>query len=178
MGKLKKLKGMLTPYNNKLLRNFFYFCFLVYSLMIWFYLLNPFRGTACYIRICKEAGWVMQKDTITNIIPFKTITMYIVDFNHYNFDIWFNNIFGNMIVFMPFGFLLPFICNKGRSFVQNIKISFLVSSGVELLQFIFELGICDVDDIILNVIGSTIGFCLYKLFIKGVKAINKENIIG
>ncbi|WP_053956431.1 VanZ family protein [Inediibacterium massiliense] len=173
----EELKNTVKPY-NKFSRRFFCVCFFMYSLMAWFYLLNPFRSVARYIHHREEEGLMLPKDALANTIPFKTITMYIINFNHYNFDIWFNNIFGNMIVFMPFGFLLPFVINKGNSLGQNIKISFLVSSCIEVLQFIFRLGICDIDDIILNIIGSTIGFFLYKLFIKGLKIINKEKILG
>ncbi|MBF8984637.1 VanZ family protein [Lutibacter sp. B2] len=100
----------------------------------------------------------------------KVIWKYIFSYNF--------GVLKNMIVFMPFGFLIPFVFNKGRSLGKNIKISFLASSGVELLQFIVALGIFDVDDIILNVIGSMIGFSLYKLFIEGIKTINKEKILN
>jgi glycopeptide antibiotics resistance protein len=109
-----------------------------------------------------------------NFIPFKQISQYILNFHRYNFDIWFLNLFGNIIFFMPFGFLLPLVYNKGKTIGNSIILATLFSSSIEILQYILELGIFDIDDIILNVIGSIIGFIIYKTFINILKSIRKD----
>lgn len=98
-----------------------------------------------------------------NMVPFKQIGEYIINYNNYNFDIWFMNLFGNVILFIPFGFMLPLIHNKGKNIKSNIIFSFMFSLIIELMQYIFSIGVFDIDDIILNLCGSLIGFGIYKL---------------
>jgi glycopeptide antibiotics resistance protein len=43
-------------------------------------------------------------------------------------------------------------------------ISLCVSLLIEILQLIFYLGTCDIDDLILNVLGSLLGYGVYRLF--------------
>lgn len=74
------------------------------------------------------------------------------------------NIIGNIAIFIPFGFLMPLIWDKYRS-LKNVFISaFIFSFSIELIQF-FEhyfgtFRIVDIDDIILNIAGACLGFCL------------------
>ncbi|WP_349305985.1 VanZ family protein [Clostridium swellfunianum] len=35
---------------------------------------------------------------------------------------------------------------------------------MEIVQLIFYLGTCDIDDLILNVLGSLLGYGVYRLF--------------
>lgn len=112
-----------------------------------------------------------------NIVPFKQIGEYILRYNRYNFDIWFLNLFGNMIIFIPFGFLLPLIHSKGKDIKSNIFFTLIFSFCIEGIQYILAIGVFDIDDIILNLIGSIIGFGIYKLFSKILKINNKEYLI-
>ncbi|WP_425449281.1 VanZ family protein [Dethiothermospora halolimnae] len=112
-----------------------------------------------------------------NLIPLETIKTYIYRFNHYNYWTWFDNLFGNIIAFMPLGFLLPIVFGKCKSFKDTVMISVLFASSMEFLQYIFYLGVFDVDDIILNVIGAIIGFSIYKFLFVGLKYFKKEYII-
>lgn len=109
-----------------------------------------------------------------SFLPLKQISEYLFNFNRYNFDIWFVNLFGNIIFFMPFGFLLPLVYNKGKTIKSSIIITVLVSSTVEILQYILHVGILDIDDVLLNVIGSIIGLTIYKLFMSVLNSTNKD----
>ena len=40
----------------------------------------------------------------------------------------------------------------------------LLMDPIELLQLLSRLGTCDVDDLLLNLVGTTMGFVLYKLW--------------
>lgn len=99
-----------------------------------------------------------------NIIPFKSIIDYIVNFNWYDFRI---NIIGNIIILMPFQFLIMKIY-KIKNLKQNLLFELLFVFLIELLQYITHTGVFDIDDIILNVFGMT---TIYLLF-----ANNKFNI--
>jgi glycopeptide antibiotics resistance protein len=100
-----------------------------------------------------------------NLIPFGTIRTYIFNFHSYNFDTWFYNTFGVLLVFIPLGFLLPVIFVNIRSLRNIILTSVCVSIFIEAMQYIATLGVFDIDDIILNSLGTVLGFLLYKIFL-------------
>jgi len=112
-----------------------------------------------------------------NLEPFKQIMTYIVRYGHYNFDTWFNNLFGNVIIFIPFGLLLPICLRKGNSLISNLYWTLMLSFFIEAAQYYFYVGIFDVDDIILNVIGGFIGFIVYKALLVVLKKHEKEYLI-
>ncbi|MEY8302833.1 VanZ family protein [Anaerosalibacter bizertensis] len=95
-----------------------------------------------------------------NMAPFRTMKPYLTNF----FSMFaFKNILGNILPFIPFGFLLPIAYNK--NFFQVLLISFIGIIFIEIFQLITMLGYCDIDDIILNLIGCMIGygiFCCYQ----------------
>lgn len=97
-----------------------------------------------------------------NIIPFKTISRYIIEREHYNVDIILNNTIGNMMIFVPLGILLPILFKKSRSFTKLLTIGAVSIFTIEALQFFLQIGQFDIDDIILNVAGILLGYALFK----------------
>lgn len=105
-----------------------------------------------------------------NIIPFRTIRLFI---NGYingivslkNFSV---NIIGNICAFMPYGLFLPTIFNKMKKYINFLICMVIIVIIIELLQFITISGSCDIDDLILNVIGASIIY-----FITKIKCINR-----
>lgn len=95
-----------------------------------------------------------------NLIPFRSIGPQLA---HINQDWAFTNIAGNILAFMPFGFLLPLAYPKCRGVVPMFIISFLSVLLIETFQLITMLGTFDVDDIILNVPGIMLGYGLLVL---------------
>ena len=75
-----------------------------------------------------------------------------------------SNIFGNILLFLPLAFFLIRLFK-----IQEIKtillIGFLLSLWIEITQYLFILGVSDIDDILLNVLGTYLGF----LFVDKVK---------
>jgi len=72
------------------------------------------------------------------------------------------NIILNILLFVPFGFLLPHYSDKFKKAYTTIFIGFCVSVSIELLQYITKIGILELDDILNNTIGVWIGYGLYK----------------
>lgn len=101
-----------------------------------------------------------------NIIPFKTIGSYIVGISNYKLDVWFFNLFGNVLAFVPMGFLLPLIFSELRSVKAITITTFITSTILEVVQLILRLGITDIDDIVLNTIGGLMGYLLLDLIRK------------
>lgn len=74
---------------------------------------------------------------------------------------YWGNIFGNIALFAPFGFLLCWLYPK----LHRLRIVFYglaLSILIESIQFILHIGVCDIDDVILNVSGAIIGTFLYR----------------
>jgi len=70
------------------------------------------------------------------------------------------NSFGNIILFVPIGFLLPAVTGwkkMWKTVVAGISFSLLIES----IQLITLRGCFDVDDVILNCLGTVMGFGLY-----------------
>ncbi|MBR0523895.1 MAG: VanZ family protein [Prevotella sp.] len=79
------------------------------------------------------------------------------------------NSFGNIILFVPFGVLFPAVTDwkkMWRTVVAGVGFSLII----ETIQLITSRGCFDFDDVLLNCLGTVIGFGLYntawKLFTK------------
>lgn len=97
-----------------------------------------------------------------NFIPFKTIIFY-AKAEHVNTDIAINNLMGNFVLLLPLGLLLPFLFKRCQTLTSIAAVAFGVSALIEVIQFILQIGMADVDDILLNTIGAIVGFYGYKV---------------
>ncbi len=97
-----------------------------------------------------------------NLIPFKTILNYVDEEVYYTPMILFNNLAGNVLVFMPLGFFLPLFFKKMRHPGPLILVSFCCTLLVESTQFILAVGTFDVDDLMLNTLGGWVGLLCFK----------------
>ena len=77
----------------------------------------------------------------------------------------------NILLFVPFGFLLPWK-------IKNEKIAmlcmFLFVCISEAAQQIFVVGVFDIDDIILNLIGAGMGVLMYRVILRIVIGIQTK----
>ena len=71
------------------------------------------------------------------------------------------NLLGNIIPFIPFGFLLPIAYKKFSSAISVFCVGLASILLIELFQFFTKLGSFDVDDIILNMIGIVCGYLMF-----------------
>ena len=116
-----------------------------------------------------------------NLTPFHTVGNYwhILTNKEYYLDKWgayaiyraqarhaFINLAGNIVMFVPLGALLPAADGKVRKFFRTFFAAFGVIVAVEVLQLFTLLGSCDVDDLILNMIGVVMGYILWKMWSK------------
>ncbi|MDF7638758.1 VanZ family protein [Lactobacillus sp. ESL0791] len=77
---------------------------------------------------------------------------------------FFYNSLGNVLCFLPFGFLLPLVFSKKQSFLKVVFLGMILSVFIEGMQFILETGISDIDDVFFNTCGAILGYLLYLLF--------------
>lgn len=73
--------------------------------------------------------------------------------------------FLNVLMLVPFGFILPWIKNKKVNAILIIINSFILSFGIEFLQLFDPSRSSDVTDLITNTLGGLLGYCLFKIMI-------------
>jgi len=112
----------------------------------------------------REIASTWEKDVVlegldtANFTLFKTIRMYI----DYSYKLnSFENLAGNIVVFMPFGFLLPYVVRHGKNFWVMLLNAFIFVLGIEVFQLFSAFGAFDVDDILLNCFGAALGHMAY-----------------
>jgi len=73
-----------------------------------------------------------------------------------------NNLIGNILLFFPIGFLVPIACRWSNKWYRALFAGLFMSLTIELIQLVTERGYFDYDDIVLNCIGTLIGYGLLR----------------
>ncbi|WP_368908430.1 VanZ family protein [Bacillus wiedmannii] len=134
--------------------------FLPYSFVLLFKLLlgRPafYFGNLKYF--FETGDWHSIHGGLINLIPLKSTIRYLTEFDSYNLDIVLMNTLGNVIIFIPFGFLLPLLFKQINNVKMASKIFIKFILLIESLQLLTFTGVFDIDDIILNMLGALIGY--------------------
>ncbi len=117
------------------------------------------------VMIWNKGNFTNYLGNSVNIIPFHTIIEYTRGYingyvSTYNFVV---NIIGNIIAFIPFAYFLPMLFSKINNFKNFIITMIGIVITMELIQFITLSGSCDIDDVILNVLGVGIMFKILNI---------------
>lgn len=145
--------------NKKLIKILFY----IYIAFLILFVVLKFDGSFERIISLHNSIIENEKDGLRNInlIPFKSISQYLRNITK---PYAFKNIIANILVFIPLGF---FVSNKNsKNGFKTLVICISVILSIECIQLLFKIGFFDVDDIILNFIGSLIGMGIKKILIK------------
>ena len=96
-----------------------------------------------------------------NIIPFRDVML--------KYDGAIREVYLNILMMMPFGFLLPIIKKKGVR--TTLITTLLFSCIIECTQLLSSAGIriFDVTDLITNTIGGLVGYLIYYLIKPRIK---------
>ena len=115
------------------------------QVVVWGATINlvPFAGIARTVADAAQTGW------------WWTIAVTIVG--------------GNVLMFVPLGFMPPLLSERFHRFRTTLFVLVACSAAIELAQLTVGLAVVgglyrvvDVDDVILNVVGGSIGFGLWK----------------
>ncbi len=138
------------------------FLFIIYTLCMLFLLFGRSRGHI------PGLTYEEQLKLSTNLTPFLTIRNYLhVVFHGSNEALVTHcivNLVGNVFLFIPAGCFLPMLFDKQRNFLLFFVTCTGIMLSVELIQLLTLLGSFDVDDLILNLSGMTLGYFLYSIF--------------
>ena len=101
-----------------------------------------------------------------NLIPFRTILEEITGIPGLvpgdRLPIAVLNILGNLLLYVPVGFLLPRAYKKITCLKSVLIFGLVLSCAFEILQYLFG-GSADIDDVLLHLIGLAAGYGLRRL---------------
>jgi len=151
--------GLREQYRRRIILVLEWAVFLVYLIMMSSLL---FGGYRIFHHIYSESkmDWRIWMEYNTNFIPFHSIGEYINNFIHHsmNYDIILDNLFGNLILFMPMAVFLPCLFSRMYKWRYLVPVMAIIIIAVEAVQLVFQLGSMDVDDFILNFSGAMLAF--------------------
>ncbi|MDE5804246.1 MAG: VanZ family protein [Lachnospiraceae bacterium] len=116
----------------------------------------------------KEVFW--EGLSGANFKLFRTIKLYVRHWDNKGINS-FGNLVGNIIAFIPLGYMMPRLHKIFENLFLCMATALLFILGIELFQLFSAFGIFDVDDILLNGLGTLIGYLCFVL----MKLLTKEN---
>ena len=72
-------------------------------------------------------------------------------------------IFYNIIAFIPLGIFLPVLSGKMQVFWRTAASAAALSAFIEISQLVFRCGLCELDDVMNNTLGAAAGYCIWKI---------------
>lgn len=147
------------------------FLLLIYSSFVFILTLAPYRESVKFdasynLTLFKSINnYVkhMQNFGMIDIEAFKYLPFEVLRFANSIFTVSFKNILGNIVLFIPLGFLTSFLI-KSKKLISVFTYSLLLSTFIEIMQYIFLTSRrADVDDVILNTVGGVLGYLVYKV---------------
>ncbi len=140
-------------------KRIFKICFAMYAVLMLWLLFGQ--------RIGREPFGTYREmlESSINLMPFQTIRNFINTVSRTDDGYMFRhsviNLAGNVVMFIPLGFFIPCVFSKFSRFGYCMLFSAICITAVELIQLFTLLGSCDIDDLILNMIGSAVGYGIY-----------------
>lgn len=113
-----------------------------------------------YIILIFNMGFFARYSSVKsyNLIPFKSIIEIFNNSSTYSIII---NILGNLLVFMPLEYFIIELFKVNKLLI-NFVLSFTIILLLELAQFIFKVGVFDIDDLILCTFGMMMFYIVYN----------------
>ena len=144
-------------------RNFYKILFFLYLVILLWILFNRNR----YI---EGVPYWDQVHQYLNLRPFKTISLYwrllVKPVRPVLTRLAVYNLAGNILLFLPMGVLIPAVWEHFRRIGRVLLLVAGMVAAAELIQVLILAGSCDIDDVILNLLGAALGYPLHKILIK------------
>lgn len=90
----------------------------------------------------------------------ETHTLNLVPFNLTDFNQFVVEKFPNIMLFIPLGFFMQIISKNTRKFYKTVLISFAITFSIEFFQYFIGSSF-DIDDVITNLLGVSIGYAIF-----------------
>lgn len=145
--------------------------YLFFLTLFWLYILVVLYMIFFPIRIPEEwPGNVTSTNILRTLSRVNLVPFYFGNLFTANATVIFEQLIGNILLTLPFGFILPFlICVPTSRAIWLVLAAGLMIEGTQLLTSL--IGIIsgyghsiDINDMILNAIGALVGYGLYRSF--------------
>ncbi|MDY3350494.1 VanZ family protein [Riemerella anatipestifer] len=129
-----------------MLKKLYQILILPYTLLLLYFMFVGFGRTPYDYNIVRLAPLVSTLEFVQKSVLWQNVAI---------------NILGNIIMFIPFGFLGW--CYPKYQNLRILSLDFIVAiTLVESMQYFTRLGVFDIDDILLNTFGVLLGYWIYK----------------
>lgn len=123
----------------------------------------PWLATACLIGYCAVVLGLTNFSRVLGATKSVNLILFFAYFDAFatgSLRAWQLIVF-NVLMFLPMGFLVPFISRRLDSLKAALICGLTFSLLVETLQLINSAGIFELDDLFHNTLGSGIGYAIY-----------------
>ena len=134
-----------------------------------FLLLAAWTVTILYLTLfdlSNRMPWVLHPDgtflsriAAGNLVPLRQIREYLT--GRVGFEVFNYLFFGNITVFIPLGLLLPMLSGRLRRWWTVAFIGLGATAAIEFSQALLNAGMFDVDDMVLNLSGTMLGYFIW-----------------
>lgn len=137
--------------SEKVIKIILWIIFTMYIVMLFYFMF-----------FSEHYGRTLNKSSYNyNLEPFREIKRFWNYRNILGFESVFLNLFGNVVAFIPFGVMLPILSARRRNFFLVTLLTLEFSILIEVTQLFTRAGSFDVDDLILNTAGGSLGYLVY-----------------
>ena len=98
-----------------------------------------------------------------NVVPFRTIWPQLRGEPRWSTAVV--NLAGNTALFVPVGFLAALIY-PGMTWRKSLALGVAVGVAMEGMEWVFNTGVVDVDDVVLNSLGVVAGYFVFRFFVR------------
>lgn len=141
--------------NQKLKKNITWILFILYIIFL--------LSTIVYTKLTTGAIYP-ELNIKSNLVPFTSIieTITLLLTKTQGFYYIFDYLILDIILFIPLGLFLPILFPKTKKIKNFILICLTISIIKELFQLLLNVGMFNIDDIILNLSGAIISYTIFK----------------
>ena len=129
-----------------------------------------------YTVIVLGATFIHRTPVMYENINLHIFSSYIKVWNRFSL-LELRNIIFNILMFLPFGFVLHLLFKKCEKFYITYFLGLCMTISIEVLQLISKRGIFEIDDIINNTLGCMIGYGVVMIFLLFSKR-NKKSLVN
>lgn len=126
-----------------------------------------------YILMVLYATWFSRSPSGYSSVNLNLFSSYVEAWNNCTLRSW-QLLILNIVMFVPFGILLPLVNNKFRKIIYSGIVGAFFTLSIELIQFIFNIGVFELDDLLNNFVGVIIGYGIVMAFLS---IVNREKIV-
>lgn len=118
-----------------------------------------FRSVYALIYVLSSYCFIVVSITLLSREPGSRDGLDLIPLSTFSPILWNNRYpIENIILFVPFGFILPFINKLLRNLYLILGMGFGFSMLIELIQYCTKRGYFQTDDVLTNVLGTIIGY--------------------